>query len=229
MRYIQLKGKSLLVLCALVISVAACNSNSSSNTTGDTTTSTAQDRPADTVQQQTQTAAPVETTPAETTPATAPEENAAATTSPVPAASTASNNETKKVVVKKKVKVVVAEVPVVKHPTYKMDKTGVYEYAEVGPQYPGGQVAIERYINNHIKYPQHALDNNVEGKVGISFVVNENGHVTGAHVVGKGLKNGLDQEAVRVVASMPNWQPGMIKGKPIKTRVTLPITFRIES
>ena len=70
----------------------------------------------------------------------------------------------------------------------KPDKNGVYEMTEVSPAYPGGHDALEDYINNHIEYPQTAIDNNSEGTVDVQFVVDENGNVTGAKVVGNKLK-----------------------------------------
>lgn len=97
------------------------------------------------------------------------------------------------------------------------------------PEFPGGQNALDNYVNNHIDYPQTAIDDNVSGTVRVSFVVDENGKVTKAHVVGNKLGNGLDEQAVKVVSNMPDWKPGQIKGKNVKTRLTLPIAFQVEA
>jgi periplasmic protein TonB len=110
----------------------------------------------------------------------------------------------------------------------KPDKDGVYEMTEVRPTYPGGQAALEDYINNNIEYQQPAIDNNTEGTVDVQFVVDENGKVGNAKIVGKELGSGLDDEAVRVISNMPKWAPGKVKGKNVKTRLVLPITYKIE-
>jgi protein TonB len=110
----------------------------------------------------------------------------------------------------------------------KPDKTGVYEMTEVRPAYPGGQSALEDYITNHIEYPQMAVDNNKEGTVNVQFIVDENGKVTNAKEIGNMVGDGLDDEAVRVISNMPKWEPGKVKGKNVKTRLTLPVTYKIE-
>jgi TonB family protein len=110
----------------------------------------------------------------------------------------------------------------------KPDKDGIYEMTDVRPAYPGGQAALEDYVNNNIQYQQPAIDNNTEGTVDVQFVVDENGSVGNAKVIGKELGSGLDDEAVRVISNMPKWTPGKVKGKNVKTRVVLPITFKIE-
>lgn len=110
----------------------------------------------------------------------------------------------------------------------KPDKEGVYEMTDVRPAYPGGQAALEDYINNNIEYQQPAIDNNTEGTVDVQFVVDEKGNVSNVKTVGKELGSGLDEEAVKVISNMPKWAPGKVKGKDVKTRMVLPITYKIE-
>ena len=128
----------------------------------------------------------------------------------------------------KKGKVTVGSMTSRKTSSMKPDKEGVYERTDVSPAYPGGQSALADYINNHIEYPQEAIDNSSEGTVDVQFVVDENGKVTNAKVIGNKLNNGLDEEAVRVVSDLPKWTPGKVKGKDVKTRIVLPITYKIE-
>jgi len=110
------------------------------------------------------------------------------------------------------------------------DKEGVYNKAQVMPQFPGGQNALATYVNNHVEYPQQAIDNNTTGTVMVSFVVDERGKVKNAHVIGNQMpKDGLDQEAIRVVNNMPDWKPGKVKGRNVKTRLELPINFQLEA
>lgn len=110
----------------------------------------------------------------------------------------------------------------------KPDNNGVYEVAEVNPVYPGGRDALQSYINQNIEYPQSAIDNNSEGTVDVQFVVDENGKVTDVKAIGSQLSNDLQNEAVRTVSNMPKWTPGSVKGKNVKTKVVLPITFKME-
>ena len=128
----------------------------------------------------------------------------------------------------KKGRVSIGKMPERKTSAMKPDKDGVYEMTDTRPMYPGGQEALENYVNNNVEYQQPAIDENTEGTVNVQFVVDENGNVTSAKAIGKELGNGLDQEAVRVISNMPKWTPGKVKGKNVKTRVVLPITYKIE-
>jgi TonB family protein len=131
-------------------------------------------------------------------------------------------------IAKKKGKITIGKMSEKRTTGIKPDKDGVYEMTDARPVYPGGQAALENYVNNNIEFQQPAIDENTEGTVNVQFVVDENGNVANAKVVGKELGNGLDQEAVRVISNMPKWTPGKVKGKNVKTRVVLPITYKIE-
>jgi TonB family protein len=110
------------------------------------------------------------------------------------------------------------------------DKEGVYNKATVMPQFPGGEDALATYVNNHIEYPQQAIEDNTAGVVRVSFVVDEHGKVQQAKVInGQKVGNGLDEEALRVVNNMPAWKPGKVKGHNVKTRLELPINFQLEA
>ena len=128
----------------------------------------------------------------------------------------------------KKARVTIGKMPERKTSSIKPDKDGIYEMTDVTPAYPGGQAALEDYVNNNIEYQQPAIDNATEGTVDVQFVVDENGRVGNAEIIGKQLGSGLDDEAVRVISNMPKWTPGKVKGKNVKTRLVLPITFKIE-
>jgi TonB family protein len=110
------------------------------------------------------------------------------------------------------------------------DKEGVYNKATVMPQFPGGESALSTYVNNHVEYPQQAIEDNTAGVVRVSFVVDEHGKVQQAKVInGEKVGNGLDEEALRVVNNMPVWKPGKVKGHNVKTRLELPINFQLEA
>ena len=108
-----------------------------------------------------------------------------------------------------------------------MDKEGYYNRVDVLPSYPGGQKALEKFVENNIVYPNSALNEGVEGTVDVLFAVDENGNVYTPMTKGEKVGYGLDEEAARVIGKMPKWNPGSIKGKNVKTRFTLPITFQI--
>jgi TonB family protein len=98
------------------------------------------------------------------------------------------------------------------------------------PQFPGGQKALDSYVNDHINYPQNAIDNDVTGTVRVSFVVDEEGRISKAKLMNpRKVGEGLDEEALRVVSNMPDWKPATKHGKKIKTRLELPISFQVES
>lgn len=106
----------------------------------------------------------------------------------------------------------------------------IYGSTDVAPQFPGGQRGLDNYVNKNVNYPQQAIDDDVSGVVHVSFVVDENGHVTKAKVMDAAKPaDGLDEEALRIVRSMPSWTPGKVKGRNVKTRMELPISFVLES
>lgn len=92
-------------------------------------------------------------------------------------------------------------------------------------QQPTPGVDARKYIDENLKYPEAALANKVMGPVLVKFTVNEDG-TTANHEVVKGLGYGCDEEAVRVIKSMPAWKPAMKDGKPIKGTASLPVFFR---
>jgi len=107
------------------------------------------------------------------------------------------------------------------------DKEGIYSKAESMPVYPGGEGALSKFVETNINYPQDAIDQDTEGTVNISFVIDEKGKVQNPVVTGKTAGHGLDEEAVKIVKQMPAWKPGMVKGRPVKTRLLLPVTFKL--
>jgi len=110
------------------------------------------------------------------------------------------------------------------------DNSGVYDHPEVMPQFPGGQKALGDYVNDHLEYPQQAIDNNTGGMIMVSFVVDEKGKVSHVKLLGdKKVGDGLDEQALKVVNNMPEWTPGKVHGRKVKTRLELPIAFQVES
>ena len=84
------------------------------------------------------------------------------------------------------------------------------------PQYPGGDAALSKYVEDNINYPHDALDNSKEGTVKVSFIIDENGKSNNADGDGAGVSSSVDNEAERIVKQMPAWTPGMVKGNQLK-------------
>jgi protein TonB len=93
-------------------------------------------------------------------------------------------------------------------------------YVEQMPQFD----ELNQYLSTHLRYPEAAKENNIQGRVSVEFVVNEDGSISNARVL-RGIGGGCDQEALRVVNAMPKWKPGKQNGKAVKVYFVLPIVF----
>ena len=102
----------------------------------------------------------------------------------------------------------------------------IYDVVEQMPDFVGGMSALMTYLSKNLIYPEEAFIDGIEGRVIISFVVEKDGSISNAKVVNSVCPS-LAEEALRVVSSMPNWEPGKHNGKKVKVRYTLPIIFRI--
>lgn len=112
-------------------------------------------------------------------------------------------------------------------PETEKPKGQVYTFVEQMPEFPGGQSALLAYLQKNIRYPNDAREQGIQGKVFLSFVVDEAGRVKDVDVK-KGVHPSLDKEALRVVKAMPLWKPGKHEGKPVAVRFTLPISFKLQ-
>ena len=102
----------------------------------------------------------------------------------------------------------------------------VYQIVEQMPQYTGGEEAMMKYVAENIKYPQAAKDKNISGRVFVGFIVEKDGSVSTVKVL-RGIGGGCDEEAVRVISSMPKWKPGIKDGKPVRVSYMMPLTFKL--
>lgn len=104
----------------------------------------------------------------------------------------------------------------------------ILTYAEVMPEFPGGMEAMKKFLADNIKYPQLEMENGIEGKVYLRFVVDEAGKLSDIKVL-RGVSGGpgCDKEARRVVQAMPDWKSGMNNGKACKVYMTIPVVFRL--
>ena len=90
----------------------------------------------------------------------------------------------------------------------------------------GGMTAFYKYVGDKIKYPAQARRMGIEGRVFVQFVIDKDGSITEVVAV-KGIGAGCDEEAVRILQGSPKWKPGKQRGKPVKQRMVLPITFKL--
>ncbi len=102
----------------------------------------------------------------------------------------------------------------------------IFLIVEEEPEFPGGMSAFQKYIKNNMHYPRHARQMGVEGKVFVEAVVGKDGTLTEIKVL-KGVGAGCDEEALRVVQQSPQWKPGRQRGNPVRTRIVIPIVFRM--
>jgi TonB family protein len=104
------------------------------------------------------------------------------------------------------------------------DEEGVYDVAEVMPQFPGGEAAMDKWIDKHLIYPEEARQEGVKGRVMVSFTVLTDGSLDGVTVL-RPIHPLLDAEAVRLVQAMPKWKPGTMRGEAVPVRYFIPVKF----
>lgn len=103
----------------------------------------------------------------------------------------------------------------------------VFDMVEQMPQFPGGTEKLNEYLSTHVQYPEEAQEKGIQGRVVVAFVVNRDGSISDVEVA-RSVDPSLDNEALRVINSMPRWIPGQVGGKNVRVRYTLPLPFRLQ-
>ncbi len=98
--------------------------------------------------------------------------------------------------------------------------------AIIPPQFLNGEV--RKYVSDHLRYPEMAIEGGVEGSVTVRFLIDEMGYIVDPQIIGRKLGAGCEQEALRIVKYMPVWKPAMYKHKPVRYVYELPVEFRLE-
>lgn len=108
------------------------------------------------------------------------------------------------------------------------DNTGITTFSQVDgmPEFPGGIEALSRFLARNIRYPAVARENGTQGKVIISFMVEEDGTLTDVHV-SRGIGDGCDEESRRVIALSSPWKPGVKDGQAVRVAYSIPISFAL--
>ncbi|WP_300724441.1 energy transducer TonB [uncultured Bacteroides sp.] len=103
----------------------------------------------------------------------------------------------------------------------------IFQVVEEMPEFPGGMAECLKFLGKNIKYPTISQENGVQGRVIVQFVVNKDGSIVDPVVV-RSVDPYLDKEALRVIKMMPKWKPGKQRGKAVRVKYTVPVTFKLQ-
>lgn len=117
---------------------------------------------------------------------------------------------------------------IIKQTTFvpEVENTGCPEKVDVLPEFPEN-IGANMFIVRNVIYPEIALENNIQGKMEVSFVIEKDGSVSNIKIL-KGLGYGCDEEVIRVVKRMPKWKPAILNGNFVRSQMILPVTFKLE-
>ena len=89
-------------------------------------------------------------------------------------------------------------------------------------------LGLQRYLSQSVRYPSLAQEQNIQGTVYLTFIINKEGKVENVSIL-RGVDKALDNEALRVVSSLPTWKPGRQNGRPVKVSFQVPIKFQLQN
>ena len=117
--------------------------------------------------------------------------------------------------------------PMPPEPPVEIVEDEVFQIVEIQPEFPGGIEKMMQFISNNFQYPQIDMDNGIQGRVYVSFVVERDGTISTLKVL-RGVSKTIDAEAIRVIKKMPNWKPGEQAGKKVRVKYILPIRAELK-
>jgi protein TonB len=103
----------------------------------------------------------------------------------------------------------------------------IFQIVEEMPSFPGGEGKLLEYVATHIKYPQIARETGIQGRVFVGFVVEPDGSISNVKLL-RGIGGGCDEEAMRVIKSLPKWKPGKQRGKAVRVSYQIPVLFKLQ-
>lgn len=103
----------------------------------------------------------------------------------------------------------------------------IYDIVDEMPAFPGGDYELIKYIEENLNYPQDAMESGIHGRVFVKIIVEPNGSISSAKII-RGLGFGCDEEAIRVIESMPNWKPGRKNGEAVRVNMAVPVNFKLQ-
>ena len=110
--------------------------------------------------------------------------------------------------------------------TTRTSNNKVFMLVQEMPLFPGGEQAMYEFIGRNTKYPTHAIEKDIQGKVFVHFYIDKVGNVVNPKII-RGIGGGCDEEALRVISSMPRWTPGKQDGKPVNVSYEVPVSFKL--
>jgi periplasmic protein TonB len=103
----------------------------------------------------------------------------------------------------------------------------IFTMVEKAPSFPGGNKALMAFLSNNLKYPASAMENGIQGRVALQFVVERDGSITNGTIL-REIGGGCGEEGLRLLSLMPKWEPGQQNGKPVRVKYTMPLLFKLE-
>ncbi|MBR5630584.1 MAG: energy transducer TonB [Bacteroidales bacterium] len=103
----------------------------------------------------------------------------------------------------------------------------IFQIVEEMPSFPGGEAKLMEYVAKNIKYPQIARETGIQGRVFVGFVVEPDGSISNVKLL-RGIGGGCDEEAMRVIKSLPKWKPGKQRGKAVRVSYQIPVFFKLQ-
>ena len=103
----------------------------------------------------------------------------------------------------------------------------IFQIVEEMPAFPGGEQKLMEYVAKNIKYPQIVRETGIQGRVFVGFVVEPDGSISNVKLL-RGIGGGCDEEAMRVIKSLPKWKPGKQRGKAVRVSYQIPVFFKLQ-
>ena len=104
----------------------------------------------------------------------------------------------------------------------------IYDFAEVSPEFPGGEDSLNAWINRNIELPAKLKNNKYKGRIYVRFEVLKNGQTVNPRII-KGLNEEVDKEVIRLLRKMPKWKPGTVKGREVHVRMYVPLEIKLNN
>ena len=123
--------------------------------------------------------------------------------------------------------VIIPDKPQVQPTIEEKPRAEIFTVVEEQPSFPGGDEARIKYLQENLKYPEEAKEIGTQGRVFLTFVIETDGSITDVKIL-RGIGSGCDEEAIRVVKTMPKWIPGKQRGNPVRVQFNLPVRFVLQ-
>lgn len=115
---------------------------------------------------------------------------------------------------------------IIEEPDIEVEEQHIFTVVEKQPEFPGGYTALQKFLMENLKYPRQAIEVGISGTVYISFIVWKDGSIRNINLE-RGIGGGCDEEALRIVELMPDWNPGVQLMKPVPVQMILPVSFKL--